>query len=263
VTTFLYSLAYSFFMALFIVGMGLCPPGSISKEGLELIKKAGRVYMELYTNSLSISPLSLGKEINKKVEILSREILEETSRLELESAKQDVVLLVTGDTLFATTHIELVMRLEKAGVPVRVIPNASVVNAVLFTGLQGYKFGRIVSLPHPSPALPKSSYIYIQKNKSIGLHTLILLDVEREGRPAMTIAKAVDALLDMGKMFKKGRLSSDDKWLGCSRLGSKAQIIKYATPDRLKTLDFGGVPHCLIIPGELHFLEEEALERFE
>ena len=31
----------------------------------------------------------------------------------------------------------------------------------------------------------------------------------------------------------------------------------------LKDMDMGAPPHCLIVPGNLHFTEEEALERFK
>jgi diphthine synthase len=47
--------------------------------------------------------------------------------------------------------------------------------------------------------------------------------------------------------------------LGCARLGGDYQI-KYGEAVMLQQLDFGEPLHCLVIPGKLHFVEEEALE---
>jgi diphthine synthase len=47
--------------------------------------------------------------------------------------------------------------------------------------------------------------------------------------------------------------------VGCSALGSPRQTLFAGTPEELKEHDFGAPPHFLIIPGSLHFLEEEAL----
>ena len=47
--------------------------------------------------------------------------------------------------------------------------------------------------------------------------------------------------------------------VGCSRLGNMNSIIKKGTLKELKDVDFGLAPHCLIIPGKLHYSEEEML----
>jgi diphthamide biosynthesis methyltransferase len=46
-----------------------------------------------------------------------------------------------------------------------------------------------------------------------------------------------------------------------SRLGCKDQTIKYGKISKLKRITFRP-PSCVIIPGELHFKEEEFLEAF-
>ena len=55
-------------------------------------------------------------------------------------------------------------------------------------------------------------------------------------------------------------ISSKLKVIGCARLGSDDFMVKYGTLEELKRFDFGKPPHCLIIPGKLHFAEEEMLE---
>ena len=43
----------------------------------------------------------------------------------------------------ATTHTDLELRARQAGIPVRVIHNASIMNAVGVCGLQLYRFGEV------------------------------------------------------------------------------------------------------------------------
>lgn len=45
----------------------------------------------------------------------------------------------------ATTHTDLELRARQAGIPVRVIHNASIMNAVGVCGLQLYRFGEVRS----------------------------------------------------------------------------------------------------------------------
>ncbi len=44
----------------------------------------------------------------------------------------------------ATTHTDLELRARQAGIPVRVIHNASIMNAVGVCGLQLYRFGEVL-----------------------------------------------------------------------------------------------------------------------
>jgi len=43
----------------------------------------------------------------------------------------------------ATTHTDLELRARQAGIPVRVVHNASIMNAVGVCGLQLYRFGEV------------------------------------------------------------------------------------------------------------------------
>ena len=43
----------------------------------------------------------------------------------------------------ATTHTDLELRARRAGIPVRVVHNASIMNAVGVCGLQLYRFGEV------------------------------------------------------------------------------------------------------------------------
>lgn len=52
------------------------------------------------------------------------------------AADSEVALLVVGDPFGATTHSDLVLRAKRRNIDVRVIHNASIMNAVGFCGLQ-------------------------------------------------------------------------------------------------------------------------------
>lgn len=64
---------------------------------------------------------------------------------------EDVALLVVGDPFGATTHCDLLQRAKELGVPVNVVHNASIMNAVGCCGLQLYRFGETVSICFFSP----------------------------------------------------------------------------------------------------------------
>ena len=87
------------------VGLGLHDEMGISLHGLEEIKTADNVFVELYTNLMpDFSKENLEEISSKKLQIVSREELEERSgKLILEMAETGkVVLLVPGDPLIAT-----------------------------------------------------------------------------------------------------------------------------------------------------------------
>ncbi|XP_049895551.1 diphthine methyl ester synthase-like [Epinephelus moara] len=88
----------------------------------------------------------------------------------------DVAFLVVGDPFGATTHSDMVLRAVHAGIPYKVIHNASIMNAVGCCGLQLYNFGETVSLVFWTETWrPESFYDKICKNRKAGLHTLCLL----------------------------------------------------------------------------------------
>jgi diphthine synthase len=123
------------------------------------------------------------------------------------------------------------------------------------TGLQSYKFGKSVTLPQ-EPGVPGSLLDSVRDNKTRGLHTLILLDVRPEMSKQLTIEEAAAKLVVADPGF--------ENWMGIgvARIGSEDQFVLSAKLGKLQNQDFGTVPHCLVIPGRLHFMEVEALKAF-
>ena len=79
----------------------------------------------------------------------------------------------------ATTHTDLVLRARELSIPVRTVPNASIMSGIGACGLQLYNFGQTVSMVFFTESWrPASFYDRIKENRSIGLHTLVLVDIK-------------------------------------------------------------------------------------
>jgi len=100
----------------------------------------------------------------------------------------------------ATTHIDIVLRARAKHIPVRVIHNTSIMNAVGASGLQLYTFGQAVSLVFFTDTWkPDSFYDRIKENSDLGLHTLVLLDIKVKEQSEENLARFVSrAMLTLG-----------------------------------------------------------------
>jgi len=242
--------------------MGLYDEKDLSLRALEILKECDEIYAELYTGVFMGDIKNLEKLIGKEIRILSRKDLEEHSddNILKNSMDMKVALVVPGDPLVATTHIALLLRARSLGIGVGIIHSSSVYSAVGETGLQLYKFGKTTTLAFPEKGyFPTSPYEAIKENLSKGMHTLILLDVKAEEKRFMTINEAIELLLEIEHQKKEGILTPDTICVGAARLGGDSKIRAGPAEDLMKE-DFGKPPHILIVPGKLHFMEEEALE---
>ncbi len=246
-------------MSVAFIGLGLNDERGLTIEGLEEARRAGSVFAEFYTNimpGLDIKKLEL--LLGKRIVMLGRTQLEEEGGKRIvEAAKRErVAFLVPGDPMIATTHISVRLELAKKGIPSKIIHGPSVTSAVCgATGLQSYKFGKSVTLPQ-EPGVPGSLLDTVRDNKTRGLHTLILLDVRPEMAQQLTIGEAA------AKLVTADRTLGSRMGIGVARLGSEDQFVLSAKLGKLENQDFGRAPHCLVIPGRLHFMEAEALKVF-
>jgi len=242
---------------LYIIGLGLSDAKDITAKGLDAVKKCEHIFLEVYTSKLNCGVHDLEKLYKKKIELADRSFVEDAAEILKKSKKEDVALLVIGDPLSATTHWDLMQRAKEKKIPVEVIHNASIMSAIAATGLQLYKFGKTASIPFPlDDYQPETSYNIIKINQSIGAHTLCLLDTQPE---FMTVKEAIQILLDIEGNRKEGVFTRETLCIGCARIGAKDQIIKAGKAKDLMDFDFGAPVQCLVVPGELHFVEEEAL----
>ncbi len=248
-------------MTLYLIGTGLNDEKDITVKGLETIRSCDEVYLENYTSLINCRVADLERYYGKKIRVVDRKFVEQTDALVTVARDKKVALLVIGDPFGATTHIDLMLRCKKDGIDFKIINNASILTAVGITGLQIYKFGKTTSIPYPEKSFkPETSYEIIRQNRILGLHTLLLLDLKPEQGRFMTVAEAISILLEIESRKKQDVFTENTFCVGCARIGSDDFVIKAATAGELRKHDFGNPPHCLIVPGELHFVEEDALK---
>lgn len=230
------------------VSLGLYDEKDISLRGLAYITAADVIYMERYTSVFHATIEKLETAYKKKVTVVDRMFVENGVQILEEAKAKNVVFLVIGDVFSATTHISLFLEAKKQHIPVRIVNNASVLTAVGVTGLQLYKFGCVVSVPfHETLDLYKK----IQQNYP--LHTLCLLDLDPASGRFMEAKEAIAILEKQGFGVEK-------KVVVCAELGSEEPVIIYAPAKNILFLH--KYPQCLIIPGELHFVEEDFLKLY-
>ncbi len=250
---------------LVLIGLGLYDEKDISLKGLEILKSCDTVFAEFYTATLSGTTIAaLEHIIGKSIRLLSRAETEKGEMILTAAINNKVALLVCGDPMTATTHVDLRLRAEKQGITTRVVHGSSVVTAVPgLLGLQNYKFGRTTTLAYPEKEyFPVSPYNVIADNKKRGLHTLILLDIQAEKKQYMTANEGITLLLEMEKKEKKGIITKDTLLCVVARAGSSKPVVAADSITALLEQDFGPPLHALVVPGTLHFLEIEALTTF-
>ncbi len=107
-----------------------------------------------------------------------------------------------------------------------------------------YKFGRVVTLPENMK--PDSVIEHVNKNDSVGLHTLILLDINYGAD------EAAEKLIEMDESL------SDRDAIMIERANMDDQSISYG---KLSSLEpEGETPHSIILVGETSHKESENLQ---
>jgi diphthine synthase len=248
---------------LLFIGLGLYNEKDVSLNGLSKISSCDVVFAEFYTSTLiGLKENSFEKEFGKPITILNREQTEKGDII-IESAKNNTVGFLTGgDPMIATTHVDLRIRAIKQGITTEIIHSSSIATAASgLLGLQNYKFGRTTTLAYPEKNFfPTSPYSVIFDNKKMGLHTLVLLDIKQDQNRYMTASEGIKLLLEMEEIEKKNLFTEES--LGCvvARAGSPNVTVAADSFRNLLQRDFGKPLHTLVIPGDLHFMEIEALQ---
>ncbi|RLF42104.1 MAG: diphthine synthase [Thermoplasmata archaeon] len=249
--------------SLTFIGLGLYDEKDISLKALEAIRNCDKVYAEFYTSKLTGTTVGeIEKVIGRKINVLSREETEDGRIILDDASHKSVVFLTGGDPLTATTHLSLRLQAIEKGIKTHVIHGSSILTAVPgLLGLQHYKFGRTTTLVYPeSNFFPLSPYEIIKENREHGLHTLVLLDIQ--DNRFMTINEGIEILLKMEGKKDDGLFDKDSIICGVARAGSPNPTVKAGRIRDLEEYDFGPPLHTIVIPGDMHFLEIEALEVF-
>ncbi|KAF5538441.1 diphthine synthase [Fusarium napiforme] len=267
---------------LYLVGLGLSDETDITVKGLEVVKKASRVYLEAYTSILLVEQSVLESYYGRSITVADREMVESNSDEILRNAQnEDVAFLVVGDPFGATTHTDLVLRARELEIPVRTVPNASIMSGIGACGLQLYNFGQTVSMVFFTETWkPASFYDRIKENRQIGLHTLVLVDIKvkeqslenmARGRLVyeppryMTVGQCAQQMLEIEDERKEGVYTKDSLAIGAARVGGKTEKFVAGTLEELCSTDeeLGPPLHSLVLLGRrTHELELDYVRQF-
>lgn len=252
-------------MDLVFVGLGLNDDKGLTIKGLEEVQSADAVFMETYTSRMPGFNLQRFEQLcGKKIQQVTRHDLEEDSgKIILDAAKTGkTILLVPGDPFIATTHVTLRIDAAKQGILTRIVHGTSIISVIVsLSGLHNYKFGKTVTIPFPEN-FSETPYNVIAQNKQHGLHTLCLLDLKQADNQYLTIPQAVQLLHQVELKKKQSLINPDTVAVGIARAGSDNPVLKADFIENLATFDFGEPPFSLILPGDLHFMEIDALLTF-
>ncbi len=246
---------------LYIIGLGL-KPKDISIEGLDALKNCEKIFLESYTSQYATeTSRELEVLIGKNLIELNRKQVEEEFKKEIEEAKtKNIALCIYGNPLNATTHLQVILDAKKLGVETKLIAGLSIFEYVAFTGLERYKFGKTTSIVfHEDGYEPESFYDAILENKSIGLHTLCLLDIKMNQNRMMNVRQGL-SLLEMIEEKREKNILNESIIIGIAGMGSENQQVKAGTLEQIKEFNFSIFPQSLIVCGKLNEKEIEALK---
>jgi diphthine synthase len=239
------------------VGLGLYDERSVTVAGRDAIREADRVVAEFYTSKLAGATVAdLESYHGVDVEVRDREEIERTPGDVLDDAReQDVVVLTAGDTMVSTTHVDLRLRAHERGVETRIVHGTTAQTAASsLTGLQNYRFGKATTLPfersHGGDGVPGSVVETVAANRERGLHTLVFLDIDAERDAYMRGDEAADRLAGAWR---------DELGVVVARAGSPDPVVRADRLSALATGEFGDPLHLLVVPGDLHHVERDAL----
>ncbi len=247
---------------LYFIGLGLFSEDDISFKGYQALQKVDCIYAEFYTARLMGGNLNnLMEKVDAPFIQLKREDVEDRNVIIKEAMDKDIAFVTAGDSLMATTHTELYVEAVEKGIETCIIHGSSIFSAAPgLAGLQAYKFGKTTTVPFPDENFfPHSPYDAIKLNSQMGLHTLVLLDIQAHKDKYMSVNEAVDYLSKVESERQEHVFDDDRIVIGIAHAGSDKPIVKGGKVSDVINFDFGEPLHCMIVPGDLHFLEAEAL----
>ncbi|XP_021923092.1 diphthine methyl ester synthase isoform X2 [Zootermopsis nevadensis] len=225
----------------FIIGLGLGEAEDITVKGLEIVKKAERVYLEVYTSILTVGD-PFGATTHTDLVLRARE-----AGITCKIIHNASILNAVG-----CCGLQLYSFGETVSIPY-----------------------------WSESWQPDSFYDKIAGNRRRGLHTLCLLDIRvkeptlesltkkrKEYQPPrfMSVSEAAGQLLEIisrrHRDHKEFAYTGTTLCVGVARVGSDTQQILACTLQEMKDADLGPPLHSLIIAGHLHPLEVEYLTQF-
>lgn len=279
---------------LLLIGIGPGSVGGMSLEAIEAAKIADHRRYEAYTALWPSEELELLESTIGPIERVMRPEVEQPSELFALARSSLVALLVVGDPLQATTHVDLQLQAMEHDIECKVFHGVSITTIVTgAVGLSNYRFGRQTTVTYPYGGwIATSPLEVIAVNRFRGLHTLVLLDLDPTGQGTgdqkpmkpSDAKRSIELMwdkLDEGlkqsteptespliasqefafKAFLEGEKDNLPIVL-CSDMGTPEQKIILTNLGGLENLE-GGRLNCLIIPALTSEVEDKALLRWK
>jgi len=278
---------------LLLVGMGPGSVAAMTQEALEAATSAAHRRYEAYTALWPEHELKSLESIIGPIKKVMRPEVEQPEELFALASTSLVALLVVGDPLQATTHVDLQLQAIERGIECRVFHGISVTTLVTGAiGLSNYRFGRQTTLTYPYGGWVATSPMEtIAMNQFTGLHTLALLDLDPtgQGTGSQQPMAPEDAVRSIEMMCNKisdgfdGRVFENENPIDmlmksalaamvntdinamrvilCSDMGTSEQNIITTTVGALSA-QRGGRLNCLVFPATTGEVEEKAVLRW-
>jgi len=266
--------------------------GAMTVEARNAAKAADFRRYEAYTALWPENELkSLENDIGTIEKVMRPEVEAPAELLNL-AKKNLVALLIVGDPLQATTHVDLQLQAIEAGVECTVFHGISITTLVTGSvGLSNYRFGRQTTITYPYGGWVATSPLeVIAANIYQNQHTLALLDLDPTGAGTgqQVPMQPKDAVKSLELMYDKLKSTYEsievesaldsmkfeayslflDKNLAeigvvlCADMGTDDENVTYTTIGELSDVD-GGRLNCLIFPANTSEVEEKALLRWK
>ncbi|MEZ0394790.1 MAG: diphthine synthase [Desulfurococcaceae archaeon] len=246
-------------MALTIVGIGM-RSSHLTREAIEAIGRAEKAYVDAYTGLyedldavLSLLPRGCEAVMARRRDLEGEGML----RVIEEARSREVVVLVPGDPMVATTHDALRAEALRRGVEVRLVNGLSVLQlAFSRAGLSSYRIGRAVTLVREDLGGPGPAIEAIYDNMARGLHTLLLLDLRIEEGVFMDVEEAVELIEGHDERGCVARAVA----VGAARLGWSDERMAADWLGNLPSRPLPPPPHAIVVLARPGPVELESLE---
>jgi len=277
---------------LLLIGIG---PGRKSSITIEAKYAATIADFRRYEAYTALWPdddlLALENDIGPIEKVMRPEVEDPSELLKLAETNL-VALLIVGDPLQATTHVDLQLQALEAGIECLVFHGISITTLVTGSiGLSNYRFGRQTTITYPySGWVATSPLEVIASNLFQNQHTLALLDLDPTGAGTgkQIPMQPEDAFKSISLMWDKLASNLDElqvdsaldsmkhsaikellmmdmsamKVILCSDMGTDDEKITYTSIGGLADI-IGGRLNCLVFPANTSEVEEKAVLRWK
>jgi len=271
---------------LLLIGLGPGGLASMTLAAVEAATTADHRWYEAYTALWPEADIAALEARVGPIERVMRPDVEHPTRLFELAQNTLVALLVVGDPLQATTHVDLQLRARDLGVPCHVLHGLSITGMVTgAAGLSNYRFGRQTTLTYPHGSwIATSPLETIAVNRHLGLHTLVLLDLDPTGagtgdqrpmRPEDAHASLhlmAERLAERSLGNPEGTALSEKALEGldvgtwrvvlCTDVGTADEAFVTTTVNGLLA-ERGGRLNCLLVPATVEDVEAAAIARWQ